>query len=249
MNSNVNKNSSNDLINVPEKLMKVDKIEKNERPILLFNTSPQSKSSLLNITNNKKEKIPIKRKKSNDWNVCESQSNSKMKKISNSLENMTPLILTSRSNASNSSLNSWKTLRDTPRGFNEEYSEFNFFANSIHERTTNSKINREKLKGIKKKRFPNLETGDNKIKFDNLGKTETQRNNKLNHGIKSDKEREVNEKKIFMNVIDILIGVKSILFENRKLVESIQEHFQNCSIFHTIISDDALTLLNEGISR
>lgn len=223
------------------------KLTKNERPILLFNT--QTKSSLSNITNkntiNKKQdlKIPIKRKKSND-SVYESHSSSKMKKISSN-ENVTPsLLVNQRNNSSNSSLNSWRTLRDTRNYEENNFSAFNFFSSS-----TTLEGNREKLKNqIKKaKQLPNnLKTaqGDIEVKLLNDNQIFVK-----NDKIQNDNEYEANRKKIFFDVINILIGVKSTLFENRKLVKSIQRHFQNCSIFHTIISDDAVTLLNEGISR
>ncbi|XP_043468482.1 hybrid signal transduction histidine kinase M-like [Leptopilina heterotoma] len=185
---------------VPEKLSslqfsnnddckKVVNLRKSDRPILLFNTQTNSSLSTIANKNTTKElKIPIKRKNSND-SVLENNSNSKLKKMTDSNDNIR--------------------------------------VNLRHNNTIS--MNLEK----------NTQGDVNKMKV-----------NEKNDKVKITEEKyEENRKKIFLNVIDTLIGVKAILFENRKLVESIQGYFQNCSIFHTIISDDAVTLLNEGITR
>lgn len=70
--------------------------------------------------------------------------------------------------------------------------------------------------------------------------------------VKSDTEinnEDKKENRILINVLDILLEVKSNLFSNRKFAEAIQERFQNSSVLQSVVSVDAIESLNEEISR
>ena len=236
-----------------------------------FKTQIQNFNLPDKLTNSKNcKETEINPKRGEELKIHESRSSSAINRISSSLENVPPLsstILSSRAEASNSSLNSWRTLRDSPRSNAENnFPGANFNSRSIYELEMDSKrvksgIKRSKLKlktgdrnKIKKKRKLSLNVekvqGDIELKKSRVlvVKSDTKIiSEDLKNGI--DSERQKKRQNILTDVLNILLEVESNLFSNRKLAESIQERFQSCSVLQTVVSIEAIESLNKTITR
>ncbi|XP_033230283.1 uncharacterized protein LOC117181565 isoform X2 [Belonocnema kinseyi] len=164
-------------------------------------------------------------------------------------------VLTARTETSNSSSGSWGTLKDTPRNGENNFPEASFDSKSICKLEVDSKKVNLGIKSGKQK----SKTGDRtRVKKKKLslnvekvqGDTALKKSRVL--AVKSDTEinkEEKKDKRILMNILDILLEVKSNLFSNRKFADALQERFQNSSLLQSVVSLDAIESLSEEISR
>ena len=232
-------------------------------------------NKLVNSKNYKEAEVSTKREKEiEDWKTQDGRFNFTAKKMTtNSFDNVPALssssILSAKTGASDSSLHSWRTLRDTPRSnIENNFPVSNFNSRSIYELEMESKriklgIKRRRLKLktagrnkiLKKKGLPlnvELVQGDNELKKNRILTIKSNGNlnsEGLEEKTNTEKKQKIMQNKILTDVLDILVEVESNLILNKKLAESIQERYQNSSVLQIVVSVHSIKLLSEGITR